>query len=228
MEVNLLQRECEKHKKIYQYGFYAGVLYIVIDGRDIALKYILLFIAVIFLFQQKALSENMLDEFLIAEESMLDPRFKNTVIILFHHNQTGAAGLVVNKPIKKISIAELFEISNLTPPKDIIDKEITIYWGGPVEPRQFFFIHSSDYKSEDLISSKNNFMVTQKPEVLIDIAKNKGPKKYLVLLGISVWEVGQLDREIAQGGWRKKSSSYSLLFNNDSEMWQRLLNSQEI
>lgn len=170
----------------------------------------------------------MLDEFLIAEESMLDPRFKNTVIILFHHNQTGAAGLVVNKPIKKISIAELFEISNLTPPKDIIDKEITIYWGGPVEPRQFFFIHSSDYKSEDLISSKNNFMVTQKPEVLIDIAKNKGPKKYLVLLGISVWEVGQLDREIAQGGWRKKSSSYSLLFNNDSEMWQRLLNSQEI
>ena len=71
-------------------------------------------------------------------------------------------------------------------------------------------------------------MVTQKPEVLIDIAKNKGPKKYLVLLGISVWEVGQLDREIAQGGWRKKSSSYSLLFNNDSEMWQRLLNSQEI
>ena len=71
-------------------------------------------------------------------------------------------------------------------------------------------------------------MVTQKPEVLIDIAKNQGPKKYLVLLGISVWDMGQLDREIMQGGWKKKSSSYSLLFNNDSEMWRRLLNSQDI
>ena len=192
------------------------------------MKYIFLIIAVFFLPYHIASSENILDEFLVAEENMLDPRFKNTVIILFHHNQTGAAGLVVNKPIKNISIVELFEISNLTPPKNIIDKEITLYWGGPVEPGQFFFIHSSDYKSEELISSNNNFMVTQKPEVLIDIAKNQGPKKYLVLLGISVWDMGQLDREIMQGGWKKKSSSYSLLFNNDSEMWRRLLNSQDI
>ena len=192
------------------------------------MKYIFLIITVFFLLQQDALSENILDEFLVADENMLDPRFKKTVIILFHHNQTGAAGLVVNKPIKTMSIVELFEISNLTPPKDIIDKDITLYWGGPVEHGQFFFIHSSDYKSDDLISLNNNFMVTQKPEVLIDIAKNQGPKKYLVLLGISVWDTGQLDREIMQGGWRKKSSSYSLLFNNDSKMWRRLLNSQDI
>ena len=192
------------------------------------MKYIFLIITVFFLLQQDALSENIHDEFLVADENMLDPRFKKTVIILFHHNQEGATGLVVNKPIKTMSIVELFEISNLTPPKDIIDKDITLYWGGPVEHGQFFFIHSSDYKSDDLISSNNNFMITQKPEVLIDIAKNQGPKKYLVLLGISVWDTGQLDREIMQGGWKKKSSSYSLLFNNDDEMWQYLLNSQDI
>ena len=192
------------------------------------MKYLFLFLAIYFSFQQNAWSENILDEFLVADENMLDPRFKKTVIILFHHNQEGATGLVVNKPIKTMSIVELFEISNLTPPKDIIDKDITLYWGGPVEHGQFFFIHSSDYKSDDLISLNNNFMVTQKPEVLIDIAKNQGPKKYLVLLGISVWDTGQLDREIMQGGWKKKSSSYSLLFNNDDEMWQYLLNSQDI
>jgi len=192
------------------------------------MKYLFLFLAIFFSFQQKAWSGDVLDEFLIADENMSDPLFKETVIILFHHNQAGAVGLVVNKPIKTISIAELFENSNLTPPENIIDKDITLYWGGPVEPEQFFFIHSSDYKSKDLISSNKNFMVTQTPEILIDIAKNQGPKKYLILLGISVWDTGQLDREIMQGGWRKKSSSYSLLFNNDGGMWRRLLNSQDI
>ena len=71
------------------------------------MKYIFLIIAVFFLPYHIASSENILDEFLVAEENMLDPRFKNTVIILFHHNQTGAAGLVVNKPIKNISIVRI-------------------------------------------------------------------------------------------------------------------------
>ena len=48
---------------------------------------------------------------------MPDPRFKETVIFMLYHNQEGAAGLVVNKPIRKISISELFIENNLTPPE---------------------------------------------------------------------------------------------------------------
>ena len=72
----------------------------------IIMKYIFLLV-VIFLFQQNVRSEDILEEFLIANPDMLDPRFQETVIILFHHNQTGAVGLVVNKLlsiIRKLSV----------------------------------------------------------------------------------------------------------------------------
>ena len=193
----------------------------------IIMKYIFLLV-VIFLFQQNVRSEDILEEFLIANPDMLDPRFQETVIILFHHNQTGAVGLVVNKPIKTISIDKLFDDMELTLPTKFFKKNITLYWGGPVEPEQIFFIHSSDYKSKDFISLNRNFTVSTAPEVLIDIAKNKGPDEYLIITGISVWEPGQLNFEIMKGAWRKKSSSYSLIFNNDNEMWQRLLYLQDI
>ena len=193
----------------------------------IIMKYIFLLV-VIFLFQQNVRSEDILEEFLIANPDMLDPRFKETVIILFHHNQTGAVGLVVNKPIKTISIDKLFDYMELTLPAKFFKKNITLYWGGPVEPEQIFFIHSSEYKSKDFLSSNRNFTVSTAPEVLIDIAKNKGPDEYLIITGISVWEPSQLNFEIMQGAWRKKTSSYSLIFNNDNEMWQRLLYLQDI
>ena len=193
------------------------------------MKNFFIFLILFFSFQQDTWSKNISTEFLVAKPYMKDPRFKETVIVMLYHNQKeGAAGLVVNKPIQTISLEKLFIDNNLTPPENIAKKEITIYWGGPVEAKQIFFIHSSDYKSNNFISSNNNFIVTQASEILFDIAKNKGPKKFIILLGIAVWEAGQLDFEIKKGGWRKITSSYSLLFNNDSEIWRRLLNSRDI
>ena len=146
---------------------------------------------------------------------MQDPRFKETVIVMLYHNQEeGAAGLVINKPIDTLSIRELFNSSSLSPPEKIVEKEITVYWGGPVDPQHIFFIHSSDYKSSDFISSNNDFTITREPKVLFDIAKNKGPKEYIILLGIAVWESGQLDSEMMRGDWDKKLNNYTTYDNN--------------
>jgi len=169
-----------------------------------------------------------MNKFLIAKPGMPDPRFQETVIFILYHNPEGAAGLVLNKPLKTMSINRLFEISNLKPPKNIQKKEITLYWGGPVEQEKVFFIHSSDYKSENIIMSNKDFILTDASEVLYDIAINKGPKNYLILTGISVWRPGQLDFEMQQGDWNKKTNSYVPLFNNDNTMWHRLINSKEI
>ena len=160
---------------------------------------------------------------------MLDPRFKETVIVMLYNNQEeGAAGIVINKPIETMLISELFKSSNLNSPENIIEKEITLYWGGPVEPEHIFFIHSSDYKSDDFISSNEDFTVTREPKILFDIAKNKGPKKYIILSGIAVWEPGQLDSEMMRGDWDTKLNNYTPLFDNGKEMWSHLINSQDI
>ena len=193
------------------------------------MRCLFLFLILFFSFQQNTWSESIITEFLVAKPSMQDPRFKETVIVMLYHNQEdGAAGLVVNKPIETMSIREFFKSSNLNPPDKMKEKEITIYWGGPVDPQHIFFIHSSDYKSNDSISSNNAFTVTREPKILFDIAINKGPKEYIILSGIAVWEPGQLDSEMMRGDWDKKLNNYTPLFDNGKEMWSHLISSRDI
>ena len=193
------------------------------------MKYLFLILILFLSFQQNTWSKNIFNEFLVAKSYMQDPRFKETVIVMLYHNQEeGAAGLVVNKPIETVSIRELFKSNNLNPPKNMVKKEITLYWGGPVEPESIFFIHSPDYQSKDFIASNKYFTITQAPEILFDIAKNKGPIEYIILLGIAVWSPGQLDSEMVRGDWDIKLNNYLSLFDNGNEMWNRLISSQNI
>ena len=193
------------------------------------MRFLFLFPFLFFSFQQNSWSKNILTEFLVAKPSMSDPRFKETVIVMLYHNQEkGAAGLVINKPIRTMLISEFFESSNMTPPEKIIDMEITLYWGGPVDAEHIFFIHSSDYKNNDFISSNKDFTITQEPKILFDIVKNKGPEEYIILSGIAAWEPGQLDSEMIRDDWDRKLNNYTSPFDNGKEMWGRLINSQDI
>ena len=192
------------------------------------MRNLFLFLFLFFSFPQNILSEDISTELLVATTNMPDPRFKETVIFMFYHNEEGAAGLVVNKPLSTMSIIELFKDNNITLPKKIVQKEITLYWGGPVHPEHIFFIHSSDYNSSNPIFSNKDLIVTRSAEILFDIATNKGPEKYIILSGIAAWDPDQLDFEINQGGWDKKINSYLSIFDNGKEMWGRIINSKDI
>ena len=89
------------------------------------MKHLFLFVILFFTFQQNVWSDDLFNEFLVAKSHMPDSRFKETVIIMLSHNQEGAVGLVVNKPIETLSISKLFIGSNLHPPENILNKEIT-------------------------------------------------------------------------------------------------------
>ena len=91
------------------------------------MRYLFLFFILFLSFQQKAWSADLSNEFLVAKPHMKDLRFGKTVIIMLYHNQEGAAGLVVNKPIKTMSINQLFLGSNIPPPVNIVKKEIILY-----------------------------------------------------------------------------------------------------
>jgi|TARA_B100001079_G_scaffold8036_1_gene6699 putative transcriptional regulator len=97
-----------------------------------------------------------------------------------------------------------------------------------VDPHHIYFIHSSDYKSSNYITSNNDFTITREPKILFDIAKNKGPNEYIILLGIAVWRSSQLDSEMMRGDWNKKLNNYTPLFDNGKEMWRHLIASKDI
>ena len=174
--------------------------------------------------------ESVKDLFLVATEEMNDPRFAKTVIIILRHDKNGALGLVINKKLGKINLGSLIsEIEDRSINKnELYNIEIPIYWGGPVDKKKLLILHSNDYKNETTIKY-NNLSTSSDLETLIKIAEKKGPKKSLVLLGLSAWNVEQLDGEIEKGGWTLSKMSMDIIFEEENDKkWLKALDNSFI
>ena len=155
--------------------------------------------------------------FIVATEKLKDKRFKKTVIVMLDHDEQGALGIVINKPLGEVTIGSLikgFDKQSLK--KDLLNYKVPIYWGGPLDNNKILIIHSNDYqnkktKNYDKISISNNF------KALIDIAKKKGPSKSLVIIGVSAWTEGQLEGEIDKGHWNLSEITQDILFQEKNE-----------
>ena len=157
--------------------------------------------------------------FIVATKEIIDPRFKNSVILMLEHDKDGALGIIINKPIGKITIGSLIQkIENKTiNRKEIFDYEIPIFWGGPIDNDRILILHSNDYNDESTkkykyLSVSNNY------ESLISIADENAPTKSLVVVGISAWTVGQLDGEIDKGHWNLSEVKEELIFEENNEI----------
>ncbi len=155
--------------------------------------------------------------FIVATEKLKDKRFKKTVIIMLDHDEQGALGIVINKPLGEVTIGSLIKgFDKQTLKKDLLNYKVPIYWGGPLDNNKILIVHSNDYqnkktKNYDKISISNNY------KTLIDIAKKKGPSKSLVIIGISAWTEGQLEGEIDKGHWNLSEITQDILFQEKNE-----------
>ena len=174
--------------------------------------------------------DSVKDFFLIATEKIKDSRFKKTVILMVEHDEKGAFGIAINKPLGKITLGSL--ISKIEDPvinkKKLYDVKIPIYWGGPVDNNKILILHSNDYKNETT-KKYNNLSTSSDLKTLVKIAEKKGPKKSLVILGLSAWNIGQLDGEIEMERWNLSEINVGLIFDMKNEKkWLEAINNSFI
>ena len=165
------------------------------------------------------------DHFLIATEKMNDNRFSKTVIVMFESDKNGAWGLVINKRLGTMPIALLIDPSLNTSDEreDLFKINIPVFWGGPVDTKEIFILHSNEYKSEST-KKYGNISISQDYEILFDIAKNKGPEKSLVILGYSGWGSGQLEGEMERDHWILSNIDLDITFDEDSKKkWDKAI-----
>ena len=170
------------------------------------------------------------NNFLIATEKMNDNRFKKTVIAMLENDEDGAWGLVINKPMGSIPLAMLIDpaLNTSDEREKLYGINILIHWGGPVEVKKIFVLHSKEYQSD---STKNygSISISQDYNILLDIAANKGPKKSLVILGYSGWGSGQLEGEMERDDWILSDIELDIIFEKDSKKkWEEALKSSFI
>ena len=170
--------------------------------------------------------DSVKDFFLIATEKIRDSRFEKTVILMLEHDKKGALGIVINKPLGKITLGSF--ISKIDDPsinkKKLYDIEIPIFWGGPVDEHKILILHTNDYKNETT-KKYNNLSTSSDLTTLVKIAEKKGPKKSLVILGLAAWNFGQLDGEIEFERWTLSEMNMDLIFEvENNKKWLKAIN----
>ena len=162
-------------------------------------------------------------QLLIAMPMMPDPRFERTVIYMCAHTEDGAMGLVVNKPMPSIKVAELLEQLEINAEWPTADDDQVLF-GGPVESGRGFVLHSADFQREGTMVVDDGIALTATIDILRAIADGSGPKHYLLALGYAGWGPGQLDAEIQANGWLHAPSDERLLFDHDLDgKWERAI-----
>ncbi len=159
---------------------------------------------------------NLTNQFLIAMPGMADERFAGSVVYLCEHNDQGALGLVVNKPVD-INLGELFEKIDLTL-SDAALAEQPVYFGGPVQTERGFVLHDAGPADEgeaysSTLNVPDGLAMTTSKDVLEAIAHGAGPKRVLVTLGYSGWGAGQLEDELGRNGWLTVPADPAIIFD---------------
>ena len=159
---------------------------------------------------------------LIASPETGDPRFKQTVVLLLRHNESGAVGIVVNRPIGERPLARIMEVIGEDPSG--VEGSVPMFAGGPVSPDIGFVVHSEDYHRIETLQIGQHLAMTSTREILSDIAHKKGPKKFLIAFGYAGWGPGQLEVEIAQHGWFTAPADSDLIFDeNRGTLWEEAM-----
>jgi len=161
-------------------------------------------------------------QILVAMPSMLDPRFEKTTVLICSHGPEGAMGLVLNRLFGDLNFRGLLSQFGLSLTPGV--PELSVYYGGPVEPVRGFVLHSSDYVKEATTTITPTINLTATVEVLQALAEGKGPEKALLVLGYAGWSAGQLENEIQNNGWLTVEADDTLVFDTIAETkWNRSL-----
>lgn len=161
---------------------------------------------------------SLVGQLLVATPEIGDPRFQHSVILIVRHNDAGALGLAINRPIGQRALARVMEAVGAS--GEGIEGSVDVYAGGPVEPWVGFVLHSGDYHRAGTIDIDGTVAMTSSPDTLRDIANGKGPQKSLVVFGYTGWGPGQLENELAQHGWFTTPDDPRLVFDEDrGKVW---------
>jgi len=153
--------------------------------------------------------------FLVAKPILQDPNFKHTVVFLLAHNAEGAFGLVVNRPA---------ETEGLPWP---------VFVGGPCPSPGLIMLHGHPEWAEpsaDAPESDKEHEVApgiySGDAACLDRAtqtEDDSVPRFRVFSGYAGWGGGQLEGELAAGGWFIAPATGALLFDTPiEELWDRL------
>jgi putative transcriptional regulator len=162
-------------------------------------------------------SEILTGQLLVAEPFMSDPYFNRAVIQLCEHNEDGALGFIINKPID-------MALQDLIPGLESTD--LKVFYGGPVQTDSLQYLHNAGHLLEDSRMVSPGIYWGGDFEKVKFLLENR-----LILsdnirfyIGYSGWSEGQLEEELSYGSWLLGQADPNYLFKlPPSDVWKQVL-----
>ncbi|MBI3524538.1 MAG: YqgE/AlgH family protein [Betaproteobacteria bacterium] len=147
--------------------------------------------------------------------AMADPNFSRSLTYICEHNQHGALGIIVNRPMD-MDLATLFERVNI-PFAEIARQTaigaMPVYFGGPVQTDRGFVLHRPTGHWQSTLAVKDGIGLTSTRDILIEMGSSGIPSEILVTLGYAGWSAGQLEWELSQNAWLTVGADPQILFD---------------
>jgi putative transcriptional regulator len=156
---------------------------------------------------------------LVAKRGMLDPTFAETVVLVVGPADGSPVGVILNRPSS-------VELRSLYPDRaDVAGRRDLLFFGGPVQPDALLFAFRSPRKPSKGLFVADDIYISGFSEVLDELLKHpQDAAQQRFFVGFSGWAAGQLEGEIAQGGWYVLRFDANAVFDmNPLTMYDELL-----
>jgi putative transcriptional regulator len=141
---------------------------------------------------------------LLSMPQLIDPNFCRTVVLLCRHNDEGALGLVVNRPLVASGL------------------DLDVWVGGPVEPeRSWILVNGDEYDDLPAMRVGDGLSLSTSPELLQRLLEPNPPPNARLIVGYSGWGPGQLEAELNASSWLIAEVDRELIFGTPPDlMWE--------
>ena len=149
---------------------------------------------------------------LLATKMLVDPNFARSVVLIFDHSDDGAAGVILNRPVKK-TIADIAEeVFNIQS-----DWQKPLHLGGPVSGPLAAAHTIKEMADMEVMPGIYGSLA---PEHLQKLIK-KRQEPTLFLVNYAGWGPGQLEDEIDEDAWLVMPARTEHLFwTKDQDLWE--------
>jgi putative transcriptional regulator len=159
---------------------------------------------------------------LVSTPLLVEDAFARTVVQLLQHDEeTGALGVVLNRPSRT-------PLSEILPDWDLLaGHEATVFVGGPVQPSAAICLAALPEPHEDDPSYATVPGAPWLGTVDLDVPASSLLKRVRVFAGYAGWSPGQLEDEVETGAWWVCEALPDDCFANDPlHLWRDVLRRQ--
>jgi putative transcriptional regulator len=157
-------------------------------------------------------AESLKNKLLIAMPALDNSSFAKAVAYIFEDNDNGSMGIVINKPMPDITMANVLE--HLEIPVDNPElAHCPVLRGGPVDREHGFIIHRENQLGQGhLTDPQNHLIISASKQDLITFPQSSF-SKMIITLGYAGWSKGQLWDEIMHNAWLVAPMDPKILFD---------------